>query len=278
MSRAPYRRPMADLVPRFREDHVGIVRSFIAHVVEESGRRGVVLGLSGGLDSALVAKLCADAIGPKRVLGMALPEGPGGQDRKDAEAWAKELGIGFRALDIKRIVGTLERSLAASRAPRIARGNIRARARMIVLYYVANTEGRLVIGTGNKSEILTGYFTVAGDGACDFLPIGDLYKTQVREMARHLGLPPRIVDQTPSAGLWKGQTDEGELGITYDELDRILLGIELQLEPEAIAEKASVPIDRVRHVEDLVASGVHKRKMPLIPKLGIRTIGLDWRE
>jgi len=278
MSRAPYRRPMADLVPRFREDHVGIVRSFIAHVVEESGRRGVVLGLSGGLDSALVAKLCADAIGPKRVLGMALPEGPGGQDRKDAEAWAKELGIGFRVLDIKRIVGTFERSLVASRAPRIARGNIRARARMIVLYYVANTEGRLVIGTGNKSEILTGYFTVAGDGACDFLPIGDLYKTQVREMARHLGLPPRIVDQTPTAGLWKGQTDEGELGITYDELDRILLGIELQLEPEAIAEKASVPIDRVRHVEDLVASGVHKRKMPLIPKLGIRTIGLDWRE
>ena len=278
MSRAPYRRPMADLVPRFREDHVGIVRSFIAHVVEESGRRGVVLGLSGGLDSALVAKLCADAIGPKRVLGMALPEGPGGQDRKDAEAWAKELGIGFRVLDIKRIVGTFERSLVASRAPRIARGNIRARARMIVLYYVANTEGRLVIGTGNKSEILTGYFTVAGDGACDFLPIGDLYKTQVREMARHLGLPPRIVDQTPSAGLWKGQTDEGELGITYDQLDRILLGIELQLEPEAIAEKASVPIDRVRHVEDLVASGVHKRKMPLIPKLGIRTIGLDWRE
>jgi len=278
MSRAPYRRPMADLVPRFREDDVGIVRSFIAHVVEESGRRGVVLGLSGGLDSALVAKLCADAIGPKRVLGMALPEGPGGQDRKDAEAWAKELGIGFRVLDIKRIVGTFERSLVASRAPRIARGNIRARARMIVLYYVANTEGRLVIGTGNKSEILTGYFTVAGDGACDFLPIGDLYKTQVREMARHLGLPPRIVDQTPTAGLWKGQTDEGELGITYDELDRILLGIELQLEPEAIAEKASVPIDRVRHVEDLVASGVHKRKMPLIPKLGIRTIGLDWRE
>lgn len=278
MSRTPYRRPMAELVPRFREDHVGIVRSFIAHVVEESGRRGVVLGLSGGLDSALVAKLCADAIGPKRVLGMALPEGPGGQDRKDAEAWAKELGIGFRVLDIKRIVGTLEKSLAASRAPRIARGNIRARARMIVLYYVANTEGRLVIGTGNKSEILTGYFTVAGDGACDFLPIGDLYKTQVREMARHLGLPPRIVDQTPTAGLWKGQTDEGELGITYDELDRILLGIELQLEPEAIAEKASVPIDRVRHVERLVASGVHKRKMPLIPKLGVRTIGLDWRE
>lgn len=278
MSRTPYRRPMAELVPRFREDHVGIVRSFIAHVVEESGRRGVVLGLSGGLDSALVAKLCADAIGPKRVLGMALPDGPGGQDRKDAEAWAKELGIRFRVLDIKRIVGTLEKSLAASRAPRIARGNIRARARMIVLYYVANTEGRLVIGTGNKSEILTGYFTVAGDGACDFLPIGDLYKTQVREMARHLGLPPRIVDQTPTAGLWKGQTDEGELGITYDELDRILLGIELQLEPEAIAEKASVPIDRVRHVEDLVASGVHKRKMPLIPKLGVRTIGLDWRE
>src|SRR5947199_4131379 len=149
---------------------------------------------------------------------------------------------------------------------------------MIALYFIANTEGRIVMGTGNKSELLTGYFTKFGDGAADFLPIGDLYKTQVREMARYLALPPEVVEKVPTAGLWPGQTDEGEIGISYDELDRILLGIELQMEPEAIAEKAAVPLDRVRYVETLVASSVHKRKMPLIPKLGVRTVGLDWRE
>ncbi|MGQ0797717.1 MAG: NAD+ synthase [Methanobacteriota archaeon] len=269
---------MAGLLPRFHEDHVAIVRSFVAHVVEASGRRGVVLGLSGGVDSALVAKLCADAIGPKRVLAMGLPDGAGGKDQEDARAWAKALRVGFRVLDIKPVVAALERSLKASRAARTARGNLRARARMIALYYVANTEDRLVAGTGNKSELLCGYFTVFGDGACDFLPIGDLYKTQVRAMARHLGVPEAILGKRPTAGLWAGQTDESELGITYDDLDRILLGLELQLEPDAIAEKASVPIETVRHVERLVASSVHKRKMPLIPKLGVRTIGLDWRE
>src|SRR6266704_2743434 len=157
-------------------------------------------------------------------------------------------------------------------------GNLRARARMIVLYFIANTEGRIVMGTGNKSELLTGYFTLFGDGAADFLPIGDLYKTQVREMARYLALPPEIVEKVPTAGLWPGQTDEGELGISYDELDRILLGIELQLEPEAIAQKAGVPLDHIAYVQKLVTSTVHKRKMPLIPKVGARTIGLDWRE
>ncbi|MGI0148342.1 MAG: NAD(+) synthase, partial [Thermoplasmata archaeon] len=120
--------------------------------------------------------------------------------------------------------------------------------------------------------------TKYGDAGVDFQPIGDLYKTQVREMARHLALPPVIVEKVPTAGLWPGQTDEGELDITYGDLDRILLGIELQLEPEAIAEKAGVPLERVRHVQTMVAAGVHKRKMPLIPKLGIRTLGLDWRE
>src|SRR3989449_3218884 len=134
------------------------------------------------------------------------------------------------------------------------------------------------MGTGNKSEALTGYFSKWGDGGVDFLPIGDLYKTQVKEMARYVGVPPEIVEKVPTAGLWPGQTDEGELGISYSELDRILLGIELQLEPEAISEKAGVPLDHVKYVQGLVAKSVHKRKMPLIPKVGVRTIGLDWRE
>jgi len=269
---------MANLVPKFREDHVALIESFLIHQVEASGRKGVVLGLSGGVDSALVAKLCADAIGPRRVLVLALPEGKGNRDLEDARSYAKGLGIGFRIVDVAPFVVPFEAGLRPGKADRVARGNLRARARMIVLYFVANSEDRVVMGTGNKSEILCGYFTKFGDGGADFLPIGDLYKTQVRAMARYLGVPKRIVERTPTAGLWPGQTDEGELGLSYDDLDRILLGIELQMEPEAIAEKAGVSLARVRHVEALVAASVHKRKMPLIPKVGVRTVGLDWRE
>lgn len=269
---------MPQLVPRFKEEQVGAITSFIANVVRASGRTDVVLGLSGGVDSALVATLCKDAIGPDRVLAMGLPEGDGGSDLRDARAWAEQLKIAFRVIDISPYVASIERHLGASSADRVARGNLRARVRMILLYYVANTERRLVAGTGNKSELLTGYFTKWGDGGVDFLPIGDLYKTQVRAMARRLGVPERVLSKVPAAGLWPGQTDEGDLGIAYDDLDRILLGIELQLEPDAIAEKAGLPIEQVRHVESLVARSIHKRKMPLIPKLGIRTVGLDWRE
>lgn len=269
---------MARLVPKFREDHIALIESFLAHQVEASGRRGVVLGLSGGVDSALVAKLCADAIGPKRVLAVGLPDGDGGRDLQDAEAFARTLGVRFERIDIAPLVAPFEEALVRAKSDRVARGNLRARARMIVLYFLANTQDRLVIGTGNKSELLCGYFSRWGDGGADFLPIGDLYKTQVWAMARHLGIPKRIVDKVPTAGLWPGQTDEGELGIPYDDLDRILLGIELQMEPDAIAEKAEVRIEEVRRIEALVARSAFKRKMPLIPKVGIRTVGLDWRE
>jgi NAD+ synthase len=269
---------MPELVPRFREDYVRIVESFIAHQMEASGRKGVVLGLSGGLDSALVAKLCVGAIGAKRVLALGLPEGRGGKELEEARAWAKELGIEFRVIDVAPMVSSFDEHLKAKKVDRVARGNLRARARMVVLYFVANTEDRVVMGTGNKSELLCGYFTRYGDGGVDFQPIGDLYKTQVRAMARHLGLPKKIIDRVPTAGLWPGQTDEGDLGISYDELDRILLGIELQMEPEGIAEKAGVPVEHVRRIEDLVAATAYKRKAPLVPKLGIRTLGLDWRE
>jgi NAD+ synthase len=278
MTASKVSRPVAELVPRFKEEQVFIIQAFIVHSLRESGRKGVVLGLSGGVDSALVARLCADALGPARVLAVGMPDGKGGKDLKDARKFAKGLGIEFRIVGIASIVTAIERRLKAYGADQIALGNLRARARMVVLYYIANTEDRVVMGTGNKSEALIGYFSKWGDGGVDFLPIGDLYKTQVREMARHLALPPEIVDKVPTAGLWPGQTDEGELGITYDELDRILLGIELQLEPEAISEKAGVPLDHVKYVQGLVAKSVHKRKMPLIPKVGVRTIGLDWRE
>jgi len=255
------------------------VTSFIRHHLEDSGARGIVLGMSGGLDSSLVAKLCADAIGPRNVLGLFLPEKSGSSpDEKDAKAWAKQLGIEFRTIPIGSIVDAAAKQLGVPREDRIGLGNVKARVRMIALYQVARAESRLVIGTGNKSEYAVGYTTKFGDAASDYAPIGDLYKTQVFEMARHLGLPRAILEKVPTAGLWSGQTDEGELGISYDELDRILLGIELQLHTEEIAERAQVTAKQVERIERLVEANVHKRKMPLIPKVGIRTFGFDWRE
>ncbi|MBI4416122.1 MAG: NAD+ synthase [Euryarchaeota archaeon] len=267
------------LGPKFQESYVDVIVSFLRHHVKESGRRGVVLGMSGGVDSSLVAKLCADAIGPANVVGLFLPEKPGpSQDEKDAASWAKRLGIGFRTIEIGSMVEALARQLRIAPEDRIGLGNVKARVRMIALYQLAHAENRIVIGTGNKSEQLCGYFTKFGDAGCDFLPIGDLYKTQVREMARHLGLPAAIIEKVPTAGLWPEQTDEGDLGIPYDVLDRILLGLELQLHPKEIAEKVDVDLREVERMLRLVEANVHKRKMPLIPKLGIRTLGLDWRE
>lgn len=267
------------LRPSFREDQVKIVTSFIRHHLEESGRAGLVVGMSGGIDSSLVAKLCADAVGPQRVLGAWLGEGPPqGEDHRDAADWARALGIHLRAIDIDPFVIAFRDRLEVDPEDKIGLGNIKARVRMIILYDIARRENRLVMGTGNKSEVLLGYFSKMGDGGVDFLPIGDLYKTQVREMAKFLGLPKRLLEKVPTAGLWAGQTDEDELGVTYDVLDRILVGMELRMRPEDIAERAGASLEIVNRVERMHQSSVHKRKVPLIPKIGIRTVGLDWRE
>lgn len=267
------------LRPKFQESQVGVILSFLRHHVKVSGRKGVVVGMSGGLDSSLVAKLCAAAIGPRNVLGLSLPEGSGrSQDVKDAKAWAERLGVEFRTIVIGPIVAAAAKQLRIRGQDRIGLGNVKARVRMIALYHVARDDDRLVIGTSNKSELACGYTTKGGDALSDFAPIGDLYKTQALEMARHLRLPRAIVEKAPTAGLWPGQTDEGELGITYDELDRILFGIELRLGTEEIAERAGLDVKEVTRVEHLVESAVHKRKMPLVPKIGIRTFGIDWRE
>jgi len=270
---------MAGLQPRFHEDQVAIIESFLRHHLEDSGARGLVLGMSGGLDSSLVARLCVDAVGADKVLGVWSGEGPPRDaEYRDASAWAKALRVELRRFDIAPLVAGFRRALKAGKDDRVALGNVKARARMILLYFIANTEGRLVIGTGNKSELATGYFTLFGDGGADFLPIGDLYKTQVREMAAFLKVPRKILEKVPTAGLWPGQTDEGELGIRYEDLDRVLLGIELRMAPDEIASRAGVDPETVARIDALVARNAHKRKTPLVPKVGIRTFGLDWRE
>jgi NAD+ synthase len=157
-------------------------------------------------------------------------------------------------------------------------GNVKARARMTVLYYHGQIRSYLVMGTGNKSELLMGYFTKYGDGGVDYLPLGDLYKTQVRGLAADIDLPQAFIDKPPSANLLPGQTDEDDLGIAYEDLDRILLGIEIGMDDDEIAERTELPTTEVARVRGVVHATKHKRRIPLAPKLGIRTIGWDWRE
>ena len=148
----------------------------------------------------------------------------------------------------------------------------------MILYHLARERNLLVLGTSNKSEFLTGYFTKWGDGASDLCPIGDLYKTQVRILAARIGLPEKIIERVPSGDLWDGQSDEAELGIDYETLDRILMGIELGMADADIMKGAEVDASQVNHVRKLVARSVHKRRLGLVPKLGARSIGQDWRE
>jgi len=266
-----------ELIPRLRADAREAVVRFIRSTVEGSGRKGVVLGLSGGLDSAVCAYLGFEALGPESVHALILPFGDADKrEVKGAVGVAKGLKIQYDILDIKPVCDAFFETLSG--ADRSTAGNVRARVRMVALYQKANSESLLVMGTGNKSEILTGYFTKFGDGGADLMPIGDLYKTEVRELAAMLGIPKRILAKTPTAGLWPGQTDEGELGMPYDRLDMVLLGIEYLLPDDEIARSASVPLKEVARIKGLVDGGAHKRRLGLIPKLAHRTVGIDWRE
>jgi len=239
------------------------IRSFILSRVEDAHLDGVVLGMSGGLDSTVTAYLTAEALPNNRVLALIMPDyhtTPQG-DVKDAEEVAKKLGVKRRLIDITPIH---EAFLKHLKGELVAEGNLRARIRMCILYYHANLERRLVIGTGDRSELLIGYFTKYGDGGVDILPLGGLYKTQVRELGRHLGVPNKIVEKRSSPRLWAGQTAEGELGLPYETIDPILhLLYDRGLKPDEAAERIGdrQAVDRV--LEMYRFSG-HKRSTPTI--------------
>jgi NAD+ synthase len=255
------------------------IAQFLRAQVEAAGASGVVLGLSGGIDSALTARLARDALGPERVLGLLLPDRNYPTELlRETEGYAEALGIGHRTVPIGPAVEGLFASLPEVRGDTIGAGNLKARLRMIVDYAVARGRHALVLGTGNKSELLLGYFTKYGDGACDLLPIGDLYKTEVRALAEELGLPAAIREREPSAGLWDGQTDEEELGFSYAEADPILLGLEQLRSPEEIARETGADPALIRRIEERVQVHRHKRRLPPIPKLRLRTVGIDWRD
>jgi len=261
------------------EETVSRLERFLATHLEEARARCLVLGLSGGLDSSVAAALCARALGGRRVLGICLPENETRNDRavEDARLVASKDRIRFKLIDITPIVQTSRNALDAKMAKGISWGNVKARLRAMVLYYYANTEHGLVVGTGDKSEIMLGYFTKFGDGACDILPLADLYKTSVRNLARHLGIPERIRVKASSPELWPGQTAEKELGLSYEKLDRILWGLERWMTPEMIVEETGLKLALVKKVRERWLKSEHKRRPPLALKLGYRTAGDDLR-
>jgi len=244
--------------------------AFIKLKVREAEADGVVLGLSGGLDSSVTAALCKKALGNANVLGVCMPEAgvSNPRDVADARDISNWLGIRFRIVDITPAVLGIRQNLYDFRiGARIPAANIKPRVRMTILYYYANLFNSLVVGASNLSERRAGYFTKHGDGAADLMPLGCLYKTQVRQLAARLKVPKQVIENVPSAGLWRGQTDEKELGISYEKLDMIYAGLDLELEPDVIADAAGVKIEDVNRFIERERRMAHKLSMPEIPKL-----------
>jgi NAD+ synthase len=253
-----------------------IIKKFIQTYVESSRCRGVVLGLSGGVDSAVTAVLCKEVLGPKKVQCLFLPdETTPSVDKKHEQLFVKKFHLHCKEIDISPFVERFHSSFGTSK--RITLGNIKPRVRMILLYEYANETNSLVCGTSNKSELLVGYFTKYGDGGVDIQPLGDLYKTQIYELAKYLKIPSPIVSKAPTAGLWIGQTDEKELRMSYQTLDKILYGLELKWNDADIQTYANASKSQVERIRRMRVFSQHKRRTPLIPKIGVRTPGLDWR-
>lgn len=223
--------------------------------LKEAGAKGIVLGLSGGIDSAVVAALAKQAVGKRYLLALILPIYSQPRDLKDAKKIAQKLGLRTQTIDLSKIYDALLKLLPAPN--KLAAANLKPRLRMLTLYYFANKFNYLVCGTGNKSELMVGYFTKHGDGATDILPIADLLKQQVKQIARELKIPQEIIDKPPTAGLWPGQTDEGEMGITYPELDGILERLEKK-------RRQVVSSNKVNKVKTMIKRSAHKRQGPKI--------------
>lgn len=243
---------------------------FIRDKTGKAGVSGAVVGISGGIDSALTATLAVKALGKDRVLGVHMPENglTPAVDSEDARTLADWLGIEYRTIDISGIISAFMAAVPESEsADRLTKGNLKARTRMSLLYFHANQLNSMVIGTGNKTEILLGYYTKYGDGGVDLEPIGGLYKTEVWELSRILGIPEPLITKKPSAGLWTGQTDEAELGISYVKVDEVLRLIEDNAEAEKILDKTGVSVEQLNSVVRRIERNEHKRKAPPVPEL-----------
>ncbi len=253
----------------------GILTGFIKSELNRMGFSRAVIGLSGGIDSALSCFLAVEALGPENVLAVRMPYKSSSQDSLDhAQQIIDQLSIPSLTIPVTEMVDPLIDKFADMNSMR--KGNIMARERMIILYDQSAAWNGLVIGTGNKTEILLGYSTLYGDSACALNPLGDLYKTQVRQLSADMNIPDVIVSKPPTADLWLGQTDEGELGFTYAEVDKLLyLLVDQRYSPDDCVE-AGFDRDFVEKVVERIRRNQFKRVLPPIAKLSNRTIGYDF--
>lgn len=256
---------------------VSIITRFLQEELEKTGFKRFVVGLSGGVDSALSCALAAKAVGPERLLAVKMPyrlSDP--RSERDADAVAAFLGVRTDRVDISPLVDAYFDG--EGEAPPLRRGNFMARLRMAVLFDRSAREKALVLGTSNKTELLLGYGTWYGDTASSLNPVGDLYKSHVWQLGAHLGLPSAVLEKPPSADLWQGQTDEGEMGLTYAEADAVLyLLVDERYTVEEAASAAGLPLPRVQEVLERVEASQFKRRLPVICKLSNRTVGIDFR-
>ena len=247
-------------IPNITADDVNDLKRFIKDSVAKARAKGVVIGLSGGIDSAVVTKLCADALGPENVLNVFMPSRVTPvEDYKTTMELSNLWGTEYRVVDVQPAVDALVAVLLSDAETPLERGNISARCRMIVLYNMAKKRQYLVMGTSNQSEIMMGYFTKFGDGACDVTPLANMYKTEVRQIAALIGVPEDIITKPPSAGLWEGQTDEKEMGIRYEDLDSILYEMEQDKTDSQIASDTGLPKEKVSEIRRQVELMEHKR-------------------
>ena len=255
-----YRYSMTVKIPQITEEDVADLTGFIRSTIQKIGCKGVVVGLSGGVDSATVTKLCVDALGPEKVLNVFMPSRvTPAEDYKTTSELSSMWGTEYRVVDVQPAVDALAAVLLSGRETPLERGNISARCRMIVLYNLAKKRDYIVMGTSNQSELMMGYFTKFGDGACDVTPLANMYKTEVRQIARIIGVPEPIIAKPPSAGLWEGQTDESEMGITYENLDGILYDMEQDRTDPQIATDTGLPLSEIERIRKQVVSMEHKR-------------------
>ncbi|MBN2335040.1 NAD+ synthase [Candidatus Bathyarchaeota archaeon] len=246
------------------------IKDFIALNIEKAGLKGTVVSVSGGIDSAVTLHVTVSALGPEKVTVITMPERDVTPERDimDVMQHCEDLGVTCNTVEITPILRVIRDTLPMyDITDKISSGNIRARVRMMVAYNYANKQRRMVMGTSNKTELLTGFFTKYGDGGVDLMPLADLYKTQLRQLARYLEIPENIIKKPPSPGFYPGHTDEAELGIDYATLDLILYSLSEGTETQKIAEDLNIQQSLVDSVIRRVAANEHKRRLPLILRL-----------
>lgn len=255
-----------------------ILVDFLRDEIQKAGFSKGVIGLSGGVDSALAATLAVEALGKENVLGALMPYRTSSPESlADANALATQLGLRTETFDISPVVDGFLHLQSGAKEEKVRLGNVMARARMIVLYDLSAREQALVIGTSNKTEIMLGYGTQFGDTACAVNPLGDLYKTQVWNLAEFVGVPKKIIEKKPTADLWAGQTDEAELGFSYRQVDELLYyAVDERRTDEELMERGFEKhfIEKVRR---LVQRNQFKRRPPIIAKISHRTVNIDFR-